>query len=372
PLMRLFLLANNSTSTSGSPGGIVGAILDGVIAVLGWFAQQIGNLLEPIVKPLLDFVIYTPLPQKGGQLAWITRPENMFWPQVYDVAWNIILPLTYLLLFIGFIFSKTLSAWGVRSTYRHEFLKNNLVAGGMLVPLSWPFAVSYFAIMDGVAHAIAPTNIGGLATTLVTEITALIAAASLAGVGVGGVITALINISTVLLVLMAHALRILAVPAFLMIIPLVVGLLVSGVPYLSELAEDILEKMVKVGFMPVGVAVFIRLADIISGGSGSMTIKGFAATTLFKFVFAWVPLLAAFLVPVYFWRTRLPRKSSVQKSVDELRDRAGSDDSDLDGYDASGEHYSNYRTERHQGTLEKTNQSNRRSLDTGGLSRRND
>jgi hypothetical protein len=294
----------------------VGDILDQLIsgftnAILYIFKQLAGAIGGPIASqiggPLLETLLYTPLPQhcpSGGsvstcsnpQPALATQPTNGPWPDIWEFYWDrffVVAIVVGLFLYVLTHFVGSIP-W-INPRYR-ERLRGGYLKLIVALPLGWPILTVVLFLMNALNHLIAPSQ--ERFDFLVQNVIGGIVVASASPLAILTSLVGLVSVALVALTLAVFVLRIIFLIFVFAIAPVLIMCYTLEVPIGKQISQSVFRLWVKLGIAPMLVGGAFTIATLLMtepNGSGGYTYGGL---NTFGGLGAFVNMGLGFMIPI--------------------------------------------------------------------------
>jgi len=345
--------------------GTVGDILDQVVSgftnAIFYIFQRIANAIssrvaDGIAKPIIDTMLYTPLPKHcpGGrevsscgnpQPALVNRPTNGPWPEIWDLYWGrfFVAALSFgLLLYVMANFVASIP-W-VSPRFREE-LRGGYLRLLVSLVLGWPVIVVVLYIINGLNYLIAPS-----AERFAFLLTNIVGGMVIAAAGPMAILTTLLSMVSLTLLLLNLAAYILRI-VYLLLIPAIAPVMIMAyslrLPIGKELSRSLFGFWVKLGLTPMVVGGALRIALIImtnkkpGGGYEYAGLDSFGGLGVFinlamGFVIPLIGILGMYLIVVATAPAGAGRATTVAAYTLRNRRTSSSDNDEDPGGDDGG------------------------------------
>lgn len=288
-------------------------ICDGIMGVVEWFVDGIQEIVQGMFTGVIQFIVDTPAPYRGGEMAFFQEPDNAPWSSLYDLYLTRTLPIgialwTLIVLLTQFTRLFTHTAKGEAQRTR---LTRRAAFGFLMLIAWWPVGAFTLHMAGSLTAAIAPT--GQQMAGSISEF--------FGNIG-GGLITAILLYFSsgvlALLLLIVFLTRHVAIYVLMPLMPVLIPLWIvdeGPMKYVAGVAESIGGMFVPFVFMTVPTAAILlvgySIQDALRQSMGSIAvlpgISGAAtsAYAIILFVF-WVMALVAPLFVLFGGRAGLP------------------------------------------------------------------
>ena len=253
--------------------------------LLDSIGEKLSDFLEIFAEPVVEVMLFTPIPMHNGELALIRKPTNPPWPSIYDFAFTQMLPAVFTILFLGYLFTYLLRALPGFSFQQQE-MQGNIVSAMILTYWAWPFGVGLLAFFNGLSQVIAPPP-GDVAGTVAAQLAALGAVtASIPGLNIFSALVAGIDLGAFAGVGVLYAARVMYLMAFMMMIFLLTAFYVAEIPILKTISQVAFVFFVSMSLLPVFVGAGMRIMVIFF--SGAVNLQNLGIGNLLSFALSFL------------------------------------------------------------------------------------
>jgi hypothetical protein len=285
PIINIGKLVNNLIK------GLVGAADRLVKETLKFLTSQITNIIETVVAPVLSLILFVPAPRPVG--VYFASPTNAPWPDIFNYMFGVTIPLGFILLIVSWQVGQAGSALNAISVRKTREIDRGLFVGVFLIPISYVLAAIYLQIINYMTKYIAPDP-GAVASTIV----GLLNPSQIGNASI--VLLSWLLGSTVLLLILGaiilNALRVAFLLLVTILLPVLLGLKLGGIPYFDKWADKFINIYVTLGLASIIMAAGFRLSVILFAGNG-INIAGLPANEFIEPAFGVVPFILGIVVP---------------------------------------------------------------------------
>lgn len=233
---------------------------DGLFGFFGAIFDKLSDLIgDYIAQPLVEIILYTPVPTRNGEIALVQKPDNGVWPQIYESAHTEILPAVIVILFVLYLFTYLFDVLPGVGSFDKQNTRGNLFTALFLTWWSWPLGVAILAFFNGLTKGLAPDP-GALGDLMATQIGVLGASLAVPGVNVISLFVGLTNLTVLALALLLYLFRIIYLLIFMELIFIITAVYLVDLPYISKIAKTSFSFFIKFAFIPIFAAAGLRIA----------------------------------------------------------------------------------------------------------------
>jgi hypothetical protein len=271
--------------------GLVGAADTLVKEVLKFLTTQITNIIQTVVAPVLNLILFVPAPKPVG--VYFASPTNAPWPEIFNYMFGVTIPLGFTLLIVSWQVGQAGSALNAISVRKTREIDRGLFVGVFLIPASYVLAAVYLQIIRYMTKYIAPSP-NAVASTIV----GLLDPSQVGNASV--VLLAWLIGSTILFLILGamilNALRVVFLLLVTILLPVLLGLKLGGIPYFDKWADKFIGMYVTLGLASIIMAAGFRLSIILFAGNG-INITGLPASDFIAPAFGAVPFILGIIIP---------------------------------------------------------------------------
>lgn len=284
--------------------GLVETIVNGVAGIITKIAKTITSPLQPVFDVIKTMTTKVPAPDAG------TETDNVYvfgeitqepWASIYSQHQKSI-TIGFLILAMGWIASQALATYNITSQKGAKQRTNGLIVGTIMLLICWYIAALFLNMTQAVTNEVILNSAFSPGTTGVGTMGPEGDTGSV-GAALFLVVVQLAGAGIFLIGFLLHAIRIYGIYIIMAILPILVALYYSRMPYLDSLAV----KGIKIGikFALIGPAVALAYAVIGVVDLATILDLGKDIATLLKILTKVVPMIFAVLIPIAIIRTNL-------------------------------------------------------------------
>ena len=153
--------SGSGSGTGGDPcaGLPVGAdwVCNGLVELIEWAVDSIEVIVRGLFEAVVQFIVDTPTPSSGGDMAFFERPDNAPWTALYDLYWQQMLPIGIGLwaLIVLLLTSTRLFTHTAEGEYQRTRLERRAAFGLLMLIAWWPIGAFTLHLASALTMTIA-------------------------------------------------------------------------------------------------------------------------------------------------------------------------------------------------------------------------